>query len=52
MSGSKDRVFQLRYSDEEAEMLKKVAENKGLAASAWLRMTIREAYDQLQKNKR
>lgn len=50
--GTKDRIFQLRYSDEEAEMLKTVADNKGLAASAWLRMTIREAYEKLPKEKR
>lgn len=50
--GTKDRIFQLRYSEEEAEMLKKVAESKGLAASAWLRMTIREAYEQLLKSRR
>lgn len=50
--GTKDRIFQLRYSEEEAEMLKKVADSKGLSASAWLRMTIREAYDQLPKGKR
>lgn len=50
--GTKDRIFQLRYNDEEAEMLKKVAESKGLNASSWLRMTIREAYEELPKGKR
>lgn len=48
---SKDKIFQLRYSDEEAEMLKKVAENRGLPASAWLRMTIREEFRKLKKEK-
>lgn len=52
MSGSKDKVFQLRYSDEEAEMLKKVAESRGLAASAWLRMTIRDTFEKLPKEKK
>ena len=50
--GTKDKIFQLRYSDEEAEMLKKVAESRGLPASAWLRMTIRDAYEQLTKAKK
>ncbi len=50
--GTRDRIFQLRYSDEEAEMLKKVAESKGLVASAWLRMKIREEYEALPKSRK
>ena len=50
--GTKANVFQLRYSEEEAEMLKKVAASRGLPASAWLRMTIRDAYEQLVKAKK
>lgn len=49
---TKDKIFQLRYSEEEADMLKKVAESRGLPASAWLRMTIRDAYELLVKAKK
>lgn len=50
--GNKKRVFQLRYSDEEAEMLKVVSASRGLDASPWLRMMIRDAYEQLMKAKK
>lgn len=50
--GNKDKIFQLRYSDEEAELLKKVAASRGIPASGWLRMMIRDAYEQLVKAKK
>ena len=50
--GNKDNIFQLRYSDEESEMAKKVAANKGLNVSAWLRMMIHEEYNKLPKEKK
>lgn len=52
MASTKDNIFQLRYDQEEAQMLRELAASKGLSASGYLRMLIREQYEQLQQKRK